>query len=108
MSTPEANLALARKNPFTEWTDDQLVAAAYVQGTHPPQATEVEMMRRLKSAISEQTKALLESQKTTNDLTATIKTLTVWLVVLTIVIALLTLVMVLPTLAAWYSEASGR
>ena len=98
MSSPESNLARARKNPFTEWTDDQLVAAAYVRGEHSPEATEVEMMRRLKNAIGEQTASLLASQQTTNDLTESIKKLTTWLLYLTIAIGAMTLVQ---AVAAW-------
>jgi hypothetical protein len=44
----------------------------------------MEMTRRLKESVNQQTASLLASQKTTNDLTASIKTLTIVLVVLTV------------------------
>jgi hypothetical protein len=62
-------------NPIEDQSDRELVrnADAY---------SEIEMSRRLKDSISEQTASLLASQKTTNDLTTTIKRLTIVLVVL--------------------------
>ena len=84
----EDELAMASKNPFAEWADDRLVAAAYLRGNVPPQATEVEMMRRLKGTIVEQ-------QEATNDLSERIRKLNVWLLWVTVVIGALTLVQVL-------------
>jgi CHASE3 domain sensor protein len=88
-------------NPIENKSDRELVrnADAY---------SEMEMSRRLKKSISDQTASLLKSQQTTNDLTASIKTLTIVLVVLTVLIALLTVVMAWPTVAGWFTKASGR
>ena len=87
---------------YGQMPDEQLIEMG------PNAFAEREMIRRLKEAVNQQTASLLESQKTTNDLTASIKTLTVVLVVLTVFIALLTVVMAWPTVAAWLSKASGR
>jgi hypothetical protein len=87
-------------NPIEQKSDRELVRSA-------DPYSNMEMFRRLKTSISEQTASLLASQKTTNDLTASIKTLTVVLVVLTVLIALLTVIMVWPTLAGWFAKGGG-
>jgi len=79
----EDELATAGKNPFADWTDDRLVAVAYVRGATPPQAVEVEMMRRLRVSIDKQTAS-------SNDLGIKLWWLNVWLLIFTIAIFALT------------------
>ena len=79
----EDELATAGKNPLADWSNDRLVAAAYVRGATPPQAAEVEMMRRLRVSIDKQTAS-------SNDLGIKLWWLNLWLLIFTIAIFALT------------------
>jgi hypothetical protein len=88
----EDELATAGKNPLADWSDDRLVAAAYVRGATPPQAAEVEMMRRLRVSIDKQTAS-------SNDLGIKLWWLNFWLLIFTIAIFALTGTLIWVTLS---------